>query len=165
MNKTATVFLISCFLLLASIGFAQQPANSAPNQKVTEDDIKLLRADLRSDKKQIIAQNLQLSDAQAEKFWPIYDAYSKELAKLGDERQSIFQSYVKNYNTLSDAQSDELTKRMLAVDASAASLRQQWAPKFRNVLSGKQTGLFLQIDRRISLLIEIQVASVVPLVK
>ena len=125
----------------------------------------MLRADLRSAKKQIIAQNVQLTDTQAEKFWPVYDAYSKELAKLGDERQAIIENYAKNYNTITDAQADDLVKRILAVDALAATTRQQWAPKFRKVLTGKQTALFLQLDRRISLLIEIQVASIIPLVK
>ena len=61
--------------------------------------------------------------------------------------------------------SDDLVKRMLAVDTQAAAMREQWAPKFRKVLTGKQTALFLQLDRRISQLIEIQVASVIPLVK
>jgi Spy/CpxP family protein refolding chaperone len=165
MKKTLILFLLSTFVLLASAGLAQQSVSPASGQTASDDDIKMLRADLRSDKKQIIAQNMQLTDTQAEKFWPVYDAYSKELAKLGDERQAIIQSYAKNFNTLTDAQADDLVKRMLAVDASAATTREQWAPKFRKVLTAKQTALFLQLDRRISLLIEIQVASIIPLVK
>jgi len=165
MKKTLILVLLSSFALLTNLAVAQQSAPPASGQNVTDDDIKMLRSDLRSDKKQIIAQNMQLTDTQAEKFWPIYDAYAKELAKIGDERQSIIQSYAQNYNTLTDVQADDLLKRMLAVDASAASVRQQWEPKFRKVLTGKQTALFMQLDRRISLLIEVQVASVVPLVK
>jgi Spy/CpxP family protein refolding chaperone len=165
MKKTLILLFLSSFVLLASAGLAQQSASPTSGQTVGDDDIKMLRSDLRSDKKQIIAQNMQLTDTQAEKFWPVYDAYSKELAKLGDERQAIIQSYAKNYGTLTDAQADDLVKRMLAVDASAANTRQQWAPKFRKVLTSKQTALFLQLDRRISLLIEIQVASIIPLVR
>jgi len=166
MKKAASLFLFVVVLLLFPIAsLAQQSTAPSSSPTASDDDIKMLRSDLRSDKKQIIAQNLQLTDTQAEKFWPVYDAYAKELAKLGDQRYAIIQDYANNYNTLTDAQADDLLKRMLAVDASAAALRQQWEPKFRKVLTGKQTALFMQLDRRISLLIEIQVASIIPLVK
>jgi len=165
MKKASLFVLLSGLLLLGSVAFGQQAAPSGSNPTASDQDIQMLRSDLRSDKKQIIAQNMQLTDAQAEKFWPVYDAYEKELAKLGDQRQAIIQDYGKEYDTMTDAQADDLVKRTLAVDSSAAALRQQWAPKFRKVLTGKQTALFLQLDRRISLLIEIQVASAIPLVK
>lgn len=161
-----STLLILGLLLLHAVAFAQQQsAASNPSPTVSDNDIKMLRSDLRSDKKQIIVQNLQLTDAQAEKFSPLYDAYVKDLTKIGDERQAIIEFYSKNFDTLTDAQADDLAKRMLAVDTQAASMREQWAPKFRKVLTGKQTALFLQLDRRISQLIEIQVASVIPLVK
>src|ERR1700761_4779812 len=135
MSKTLSVVVV---MVLAGAAFAQQSAQPA-SRDLNDQEIKALRSDMRSDKKQIIAANMPLSEAQAEKFWPIYEAYRQELAKVGDERQAIVQDYAKNFNSLSDAQADELANRMLAVDASAASLRKEWTPKFRKVLTAKQT--------------------------
>lgn len=161
----AFAFVVSLFLI-ASAAFAQQTAGAAaPGQTVSEQDIQLLRSDVRSEKKQIIAANMQLTAAQAEKFWPLYDAYTQETTKLSDSRYALIKDYAKNYGTMTDAQADDLLKRMTVLDKSAASLREQWVPKFRNVLTGKQTALFFQLDRRIALLIDLQIASAVPLVK
>jgi hypothetical protein len=84
---------------------------------------------------------------------------------LGDARLALIKDYGKSYDTMTDAQADDLLKRMTALDKSAASLREQWIPKFRKVLNGKQTALFFQLDRRIGLLIDLQIASEIPLVK
>ena len=171
MKKAGCLFILVLSLLFLPLVSAApqsargQSAAAGSSPTASDDDIKLLRADLRSDRKHIIAQNMQLTDTQAEKFWPVYDAYTQEVAKLGDQRYAIIQDYAKNYDKLTDAQADDLIKRMLAVEASASQTRQQWEPKFRKVLTGKQTALFMQLDRRISMLIEIQLASMIPLVK
>jgi len=161
----ALLCLGGSLLLLQSFAFSQATQSTPPNQTVTDQDIQMLRADLRSDKKQIIAQNMQLTDAQAEKFWPVYDAYTQETMKLNDGRYALIKDYAQNYNTMTDAQADDLMKRLLALDKSTIQLRQDWEPKFRKVLNGKQTALFFQLDRRVGMLMDLQLASMIPLVK
>jgi len=165
MKKLQALFLVSGFLLLFSAaGFAQQAASNS-GQTGTDQDIKLLRSDLQSDRKQIVAQNMQLTDKQAEKFWPVYDAYTQETTKLGDTLQGILKDYAQNYNTMTDAQAQDLLKRMLALEKQRVDLAEQWVPKFDKVLPGKQTALFFQIDHRITLIRDLQLASIVPLVQ
>src|SRR5206468_7555110 len=72
--------------LLWSPGVHVQAESSA--QDSIDQSVALLRQDLRSGKKQTIATSLQLTDAEAGKFWPVYDQYSAELRKLGDQRRS-----------------------------------------------------------------------------
>jgi hypothetical protein len=166
MKNFAIVFASMMLLLfIPSQAFTQQPSAAASGQTVSEHDIQLMRSDIRSAKKQIIAANMQLTDAQAEKFWPVYDAYTQETTKLGDARITLIKDYGKTYDAMTGAQADDLLKRMTALDKSAASLREQWTPKFRTVLNGKQTALFFQLDRRIGLILDLQIASEVPLVK
>jgi len=169
MKKLVIAFLLGASLFVIQAAAAQQPAAKGSEAKASEQeinkDIELLRADLRSAKKQLVAANMKLTDAQAEKFWPVYDAYAQETTKLGDARTALIKDYANSYDAMTDAQADDLVKRMLAQEQQAAALRQQWAPKFRKVLTGKQTALFFQVDRRVGLLIDLQLASEIPLVK
>jgi Spy/CpxP family protein refolding chaperone len=169
MKKLVIAFLLGTSLCFIEAAAAQQPAPAGSGAKASDQeidkDIELLRSDLRSARKQLIALNMNLTDAQAVKFWPVYDAYAQEITKLGDARTALIKDYANTYDTMTDAQADNLVKRMVALDQQAATLRQQWVPRFRKVLTGKQTALFFQLDRRINLLIELQLASEIPLVK
>ena len=124
-----------------------------------------MRSDIRSAKKQIIAENMKLTNAQAEKFWPVYDAYAQETSKLGDARYALIKEYASHYEDMTDAQAESLVKKMAALDEQTATLRQQWIPKFAEVITGKQTALFFQLDRRINLLLDVQFAANIPIVK
>ncbi len=85
MKKLAIVLVIgTSLLLIQSVAFAQKSETPASGSTVSDQDIELLRSDIRSSKKQIIAANMKLTDAQAQKFWPVYDAYAQETTKLGD---------------------------------------------------------------------------------
>ena len=166
MKKLAIALVIgTSLLLIQSAAFAQKSETPASGPTVSEQDIELLRSDIRSTKKQIIAANMKLTDAQAEKFWPVYDAYTQETTKLGDGRYALIKEYANNYEDMTDAQAESLVNKMATLDEQTATLRQQWIPKFEKVLTGKQTALFFQLDRRINLLLDLQFAANIPIVK
>ncbi|MFZ0313325.1 MAG: Spy/CpxP family protein refolding chaperone [Candidatus Korobacteraceae bacterium] len=166
MKKLAIALAMGISLLLIqSAAFAQKSEPSPPASAGIEQDVQLLRSDIRSAKKQIIAENMKLSDTQAEKFWPVYDAYIQETTKLGDASYALVKEYAQNYNDMTDAQAESLAKKMAALDVQTATLRQEWIPKFGKVLTGKQTALFFQLDRRSNLLLDLQFAANIPLVK
>lgn len=148
-----------------STGHAQAQANSSAQQNTVDQDVDLLRKDVRSQKKQIIAANLQLTDAEAEKFWPVYDQYTAELVKVNDAKYAAVKEYAQNYGTLTDEQAISLTKQILAVDGQVAQLRERYVPIVGKVLSGKKTALFFQLDRRLVMLIDIQLATQLPMVQ
>jgi hypothetical protein len=113
MKKSVIAVLILAGVILANDRalFAQDSANST----VTDQDVQLLRKDLRSKKKQLIAANLPLTDAEAVKFWPVYDQYQAEITKIGDTRFALIKEYATNYNTLTDTQAHDLVTRMIGV--------------------------------------------------
>jgi hypothetical protein len=165
-KSVLSVFVVAVsILMLQGILCAQAAPAAQSGQTVTDQDIQMLRSDLRSQKKQIIAQNMTLTDAQAEKFWPVYDAYTQDLVKLNDTRFALIKQYAESYNTMTDAQANDLMKKQIALDKSYVQLRESWVPKIEKVLSAKQTALFFQLDRRVGLLVDLQLASAVPLVK
>ena len=166
MKKLALALVMGTSLLfIQSEAFAQKSEPSISGSVGIDQDVQLLRSDIRSAKKQIIAENMKLTDAQAGKFWPVYDAYTQETTKLGDASYALVKEYAQNYENTTDAQADSLVEKMATLDVQIATLRQEWIPKFRQVLTGKQTALFFQLDRRINLLLDLQFAANIPLVK
>jgi hypothetical protein len=163
MRKSVIAVLILAGVMLANdrVLFAQDSANST----VTDQDVQLLRKDLRSQRKQLIAANLPLTDAEAVKFWPVYDQYQAEITKIGDTRFALIKEYATNYNTLTDTQADDLITRMIGVDESLVQLRQKYIPIVEKVLPGKKTAMFFQMDRRVALMIDLQLASMIPIVQ
>jgi Spy/CpxP family protein refolding chaperone len=168
-NRIAVAMLVSMMLLSTSYLSAQatstQPNASAPTADTTDQDIALLRKDLRSQKKQIVAANLNLTDKEAEQFWPVFEKYTDELMTINNKKYGALKEYVQNYDTLTDQQAEKLTRDALEVDQSVAELRQRYIPIFEKVISPKKTAVFMQLDRRLVLLIDIQLSSSIPLVQ
>jgi hypothetical protein len=144
---------------------AQTPAAGAQQPtSVTDKDIEMLRQDLRDQRKQIVALNLPLTADEATKFWPVFDQYRNDAVKLNDVRWHVIQDYAAQYNTMTDAQAQDLMKRENAVDQQLLALRMKYVPTFEKVISAKKTALFYQIDRRVDLLINLQLSSMIPMV-
>jgi hypothetical protein len=120
---------------------------------------------VRSEKKQIIASNMILTDAEAEKFWLVYDRFATELTKMNDAKLALLKDYAQNYSTLTNQQAERYLEERAAMEESAIRLRLNYIPQFRKVLSGKATALFFQIEWRANLMIELQLASQVPLIE
>jgi hypothetical protein len=164
-----TVGLLSTRNLAFSQDSASQPdkpgalsgksANGAGVQESIDEDIKLIRKDLRSEKKQIVAANMDLTDAVAEKFWPVYDQYAADLAKINDQKVVLINDYWQTFDTMSGAQAESYIRKRAAVEDSIMQLRLKYIPIFGKVLSGRQTALFFQIDWRFGLLIDLQLAK------
>ena len=131
----------------------------------SDQEIDLLRKDLRSQKKQIIAANLALTDKEAEKFWPVYDQYTADLVKINDTKYQLIKDYAQNYNKITDEQAESYVRGLVGVDKATSDLRLTYWPKFRSIASAKNTALFFQLDRRISTMIDLQLASQIPLIQ
>ena len=158
--------LFAAFVLAGTL-FVSAGAATAQNSKVNAEydkDIELLRKDLRSDKKQLIASNITFTDAEATKFWPIYDQYTAEQTAVYDKRLALIKEYAANFEKLTNATAASLNQRSIAVDQELIALRAKYVPLVAKVLPGKRSALFFQLDKRIGLLIDLQLASEIPLV-
>ncbi len=164
-NKLIAAVVLAGAWMVAAPAARAQAAASTDSPTVTEQDIQLLRQDIRSKKKQMIAANLTLTDAEATKFWPIYDQYAAEMTQIGDQRYALIKEYAQGFGKLTDAQAKSLLNRSLALDEATAQLRIKYVPIVSQVLPGTKTATFFQIDRRLSALIDLQLASQIPLVQ
>jgi len=146
-------------------GTQSSSAGAQDKPKITDQDIELLRRDLRAQKKQIVAVNLNLDAEQATKFWPVYDQYIAEQTKIYDQKYAVIKEFATSWGTISDAQAVDLTTRALTVDAQVTQLRVKYMPNFLKVLPGKQVATFFQIDRRLQMMVDLQLMSELPLVQ
>ena len=142
---------------------SQSSAADSTADAITDQQLALLRRDIRSIKKQLIAANLTLTDSEATKFWQVYEQYSAETGKINETRAAIIKEYSDEYGTLTDDQADNLIRRWLDTDIELAKLRQRYGPVFRKVLAGKKAATFFQLDRRINMMIDVQLTSQLPL--
>jgi hypothetical protein len=149
----------------AQAASSQSVSGSKSPQSVSDQDIALLRQDIRSEKKQLIAANLTLTDTEATKFWPLYDQYTAELTKINDTKYALIKEYATNWGSVTNEQATSLLSRSLAADEAVAQLRRKYVPIFGQVLPGKKVATFFQLDRRLSTLIDLQLASQIPLVQ
>jgi hypothetical protein len=150
---------------------SQQPTQSGAKnanmtaEQVNDANIQLMRQDIRVERKKIVAANMPLTETEATKFWPLYDRYIAETIKVNDVRYALIKEYAQNYGTTTDEQADSFIKRWLALDQDNTQLRLKYVPEFEKVISHTKTAMFFQIDRRVAMMIELQLASQVPLLK
>jgi hypothetical protein len=157
------LFSLSGFHVTAQTMTGQETGASTNSGQVASDqDIQLLRKDIRSQKKQLIAANLNLTTTEATKFWPIYDQYEAEYAKVGDAKLALIKEYSQNSDSATDEQALDYLKRSEEISKSVIRLRERYVPLVNQVLPGKKTATFFQLERRIEMLLDVEVASLLP---
>jgi hypothetical protein len=172
----STLFIPTIVAMVFSVGYSSLAQESAAqsakrlkapdgptiyqdSQWAPDQDVQLLRKDLRSQKKQIVAANMDLTDTEAEKFWPVYDRYAADLATIYDTKIALVEEYLGHYKTMNGDEAESYIRRRAAADSDIMQLRLKYVPEFRKVLSGRQAALFFQIEWRLDLLINLQLAQ------
>ena len=167
MKRLMAVVLMGASWMLG--GPTPSAQESAPQEStshvISNQDLNLLRQDLRSKRKQLIAVNLKLTDTDAKTFWPVYDQYMTELIAINDRKFGLIQEYAENWGKMTNDQSLLFARNWLETDIAIAQLRQHYVPIVAKVLDGRKTTTFFQLDRRIAMMLELQVSSQMPLVQ
>jgi hypothetical protein len=163
MKKLIFSFLVLAMAFVAGNSTAVAQRETSAGVAV-ETDLVLLRRDLRSDKKKLIALNLPLTETEATKFWPVYDEYAAEMAKNNDEFFVLIKDYAEHQKTLTDTEATNMIKRWADLQIKLAQTRQKYIPIVEKVIPGRKAALFFQIDRRLFLLMDLQTSSLLPLV-
>ena len=166
MHRILAWLVASCLVVSSAQAqsTAQQASTTTPPSASSEEVLKNLRADMQSSRADIMAKNLTLSADQAAKFWPVFEAYQKQQNTIMDAQLKDLQKYVEGYKTLDDAGALALMSAHLERDAKMTALRQKWLGEFQKVLPTKLAVRAMQIDRRLSLLAQMEVSGQIPLV-
>jgi hypothetical protein len=133
------------------------------NPTVTDQDIALLRQDIRAMKQRVIGENMSLTDAEAQKFWPIYKHYADDLHNVHNEKYDLFKQYIETWSTMTDQDALIYVRRSMEVDAAAQALRLKYVPVMNQILPGKKAATFFQLERKLCLMVDLQLFSQIPL--
>ena len=175
----AGAFVAGMVVATALLGWpaagSKMPGERGPGQQVavpniisptiTDEDITLLRQDLRAKKMQVIGQNMSLSDTEAQKFWPIYNHYVKDLQEVNNQKYALLKQYAQMWGTMTDQDAVIYVRNWLEVDEQVQALRVRYVPVVNQVLPGKKAATFFQLDRRLNMIIDLQLFSQIPLAK
>ena len=139
----------------------------AAQEKSANTNMDILKDKIKADKKLLVASNMNLTDSEAKAFWPIYDAYQRDLQKINERLIKAITTYADAYNkdTLTDAQAKQITSDVIGVEESEVTLRRTYAAKLAKVLPGKKVARYLQIESKIRALVRFDLASQIPLVE
>jgi hypothetical protein len=159
--RTRALVSAVCILLIPVMWSQTVEVTAKP---LTDTDIQILRSNVQSDKNHIIADTMQFTDAESAAFWPIYRDYARDQQTLGDQRVQLISDYAKNYDSLNDEKVKDMVQRMNKIDDQNLSLRETYWPKFMKALGAKRAAKFYQVDNRLSLMVDIQLASEIPLI-
>ena len=171
MRKQKAAWILVVALLVCAPGApaqdkaqtGQQPAISpSSDPQNIQAYIDLLRADVRQQKAEMVGVVMQLSAADAAKFWPIYENYDVELAKLNDLRVANIQDYARTYDEMTDEKADELIRKAMSYRKQRAELIERYYERVKQALGGVTAARFVLVEDQLLLIIDLQINSSLP---
>jgi len=168
MGVVLTLLLLGCAAKNAEpVQSAEPVQTAAPAPTPTPDDLQILREKIRADKKLLVAANMELTEAEAKGFWPIYDEYQKDLHAINRRIAAQLESYADDLRsgTLTDAGAKKLIDESVSIEQSEADLKPRYAPKLGKVLPARKVARYLQIEDKIRAVVRYDLATGVPLVE
>ncbi len=163
-QKAAWIMVLSLLVFLPA---ARPQENSQPttaDNKNIQAYIELLRSDVRQQKAENLGAVMQLSAADAAKFWPIYNEYDAELTKLNDLKVANIQEYARTYDQMTDEKADELVQKALAYRRQRSELLAKYYVRVKGKLGAITAARFLQVEDQLLLIIDLQIDSALPIV-
>ena len=159
--KSVVSMIIAGAILFAVPAFAQTEAS-------TDTNMEILMEKLKADKKLLVASNMDLTDAEAKSFWPLYEAYQKELDKVNQQLGKTIKEYADAYNqgkgTISNDTAKKLLNEAILVEEQEVKLKRANAEKVGKVLPAAKTARYIQIENKIRAVIKFELARQIPLV-
>ena len=154
--------LVTALAIVAGLAF---PAMAQTTGATT--NMEILRQKIKGDKKLIVAENLKLTDAEGTTFWPVYDAYQKDLQQINQRLSAVIMAYADAYNKgpVTNDVAKKLIGEALAVDDAEAKMKGSYAPKILAVLPATKAARYIQIENKIRAAIRYELAAGIPLVE
>ena len=127
--------------------------------------MEVIRSTIKAEKVAAITEQMAFTDAEAAVFWPIYREYEVKLEKIHDERLALIRDYALNYDFMDDEKAKQMVKKSFDLEEQRLKLRKEYYGKFEKALSPIRAAKFNQLERRINLMIDLQIASAIPILR
>ena len=144
---------------------AMMLATNVSAQQTFRDSIEQAQTLIRSGVRQILRDELLLSEEEGDAFWPLYDEYSEELAEVSEAYISVVSEFVERYQAadLSDEDANRLLDQSLEIQMTVLKIRQRYLPRFREIMSGVKVARFYQLENKVRAEVDAALALAIPL--
>lgn len=159
MKRTLAILAALAVAAPAAAQAQAKPAPTAPQY------LELLRSDLKTTKVAVLTEAMELTPADAEKFWPAYREYEVALSKIYDDRLNIIRDYANSYQQMTDEVAKGLVERSFKNERARADLRRKTFGAMSKAVSPVVAARFIQVENQLGMLIDLQIASELPLVE
>ncbi len=164
-----SILLVGTVALCALLSPASPAADAPPivNEKFTnlEPGIKMLRAEIGQDRRDIVAAAMLLTTSEGEIFWPLYDQYRAEEHQLWDRKVRLISDFMANRESMSEEQAAKLTQDAIAIEKKKISIKEEYVSKMSKVLSPRTVARFFQIDNKLDTVVDAALAGKIPLIQ
>jgi hypothetical protein len=149
----------------AALRAGETTAPAKPDMGNLRAFVELARSDIRTEKALVIAENIQFTADEAAEFWPLHREYDLELNKLLDRRFALIMKFGPSAESMTAAQATELAKAAFDLEEQRTSLKRNYFDKFCKVIPPVKAARFFQIENQLNMVIDLQVAAILPLIK
>ncbi|WP_447983144.1 hypothetical protein [Nitrospira sp. Nam74] len=135
-------------------------------QNVSDSNIDMLMQKIKADKKLLISQNMDLTDSEAEQFWPLYDAFQKDLAQVNQRMASTIKDYADSMNKgpMPNDAAKKLVNDALAQEEDEVKMKRLYADRLGQVLPTTKVARYIQMETKIRSLLRRELAQQIPLI-
>jgi hypothetical protein len=160
-----TLFILAATLALPALAADSAAATKTDNSATST--MEILRQKVSADKKLVIANNMNLTDAESKGFWPVYDAYQNDLYQINQRLAKVINDYALAYNkgAVLDDTAKSLLNESIAIEQAEVNLKQSYVPKLIKVIPAAKAARYIQLENKIRAIIRYQLADAIPLVK
>lgn len=157
--------VLTPLLLAAAVFLTVPPLAQSTGTTASDTNMEILLQKVKADKKLLVASNMDLTDAEAKSFWPLYDAYQKDLEKINQDLVKTIKDYADAFNKgpIANDQAKKLLNEALSAQESEIKLKREYADKVGKVLPAAKTARYIQIENKIRAVINAELASQIPL--
>ncbi len=157
-RRVRSVMMIAAFLFCLGAGTVLAQDKPAGNMDI-------VREKVRTDKKLVVATALNLTEAEAKAFWPVYNSYQSDMIAHYDRVFKLVDAYAKSYETMTDENATQLLGEFLSLETDYIALLNSYVPRFRRVLPPVKVARLYQVENKLRALVDYEFARAIPLIK
>ncbi len=157
--------LVAVLFLFGQQGIVQDTTAKDQESMSIDTYLELLKVDLKGKKIMLISDAIKFTPEEEKNFWPLYNKYDAEMGKIFNEELNIIKEYAENYDKMTDKVAENLLNRSLKLEKKGVEVKEEYFKKFKKILPTVKAVKFFQVDRRIQMLVELQIMANVPVLE
>jgi hypothetical protein len=140
-------------------------ALASPAGAQVRSEIELTRQQIQTERQALVTAGMDLTDAEAEAFWPVYREYRAEMAPIGDRSVALIMGYAENYGSVTDEYATQMLKEFLAIQKAKLDVLQKYVSRFEKVLPAVKVARFYQLENKLDAVVAFDLAASIPILQ